>query len=145
MSMKQCLTVVGAAGLALLVAGSSAEPPQFATRAERPLTAMTAATSAPHGSLVLFKNSGCRDDLAVISIEEYESNTFHALPDDAKDHMSSLRWSLPSGVVVVLYENGADKDDKGVQYPIFGAGEVKSLSEAKLNDEASSWAWYRIY
>ena len=143
--MKRNLTFAGAVGLTLVAVALNAEPPQAATLAPRPLTATPAAVQPPMNSVVLFKNSGCRSDVGVIDIAGHESGSFHELPDDAKDEISSMRWNLTPGVVVVLYQNGASTKKKGIQYAIFGNGVDHSLDHSELNDELSSWAWYRIY
>jgi hypothetical protein len=60
---------------------------------------------------------------------------------DPADSMTSLRWNLPPGVLVVLYE---DAEGRGNQMAIWGSGQVNSVSPWKFNDKVSRWAWYYI-
>jgi len=63
------------------------------------------------------------------------------MPDDLKDTVSSLRWNLPPGALVVLYE---DAQLKGEQLAIWGSGEMPELSRWDFNDKASRWAWFNV-
>jgi hypothetical protein len=61
--------------------------------------------------------------------------------EGANDRMTSLRWNLPEGVVVVLYDN---VDGTGRQLAIWGRGEVETITPFNMNDRVSSWASYRL-
>ena len=53
-------------------------------------------------------------------------------------HFSSLRWSLPRGVIVTLYE---EEDSRGRTINLWGSGEIATLSAWKLDNELSGWSW----
>src|SRR5215212_7574693 len=57
------------------------------------------------------------------------------------ENVTSLKWDLPSGVVVVFYENG---DGSGNQFPIWGRGQLESVSKWAFNDKVSRWARYPV-
>lgn len=145
MSTPRTLVPLLSAAAAITIAVSlSAEPISSATRAPRPLQTSAAVAQASPNSVALFKDSDCRKDLAAFDITAYDSNTYHKLPKDCADEISSLRWNLPPGVVVTFYENGVSADNKGMNYSVFGDGELESLDKAELNDKLSCWAWYKI-
>src|SRR5438876_9367231 len=57
------------------------------------------------------------------------------------DNMTSLKWDLPPGVVVIFYTNA---DGTGTQFPIWGRGQLDSVSKWAFNDKVSRWAWYSV-
>src|SRR5688500_18773588 len=57
------------------------------------------------------------------------------------DSMTSLKWDLPPGVVVVFYENA---DASGDMFTIWGRGQIDSVSLWAFNDKVSRWAWYHV-
>lgn len=59
----------------------------------------------------------------------------------ASDSMSSLKWNLPPGVAVVLYQ---DAGPGGRQALIWGQGQAASLRDWAFNNRVSRWAWYNV-
>jgi hypothetical protein len=59
-----------------------------------------------------------------------------------EDNISSIRWKIPPGLVVVLYEH--ESGAPGKQFIMFGTGQVANLKDHGFNDSASSWAIYRL-
>jgi hypothetical protein len=67
--------------------------------------------------------------------------TLSELPTGLPDAMSSLRWNLPRGVIVVFYENSSAR---GEQLIVWGTGQVAELKKWEFNDKASRWAWFDV-
>ena len=65
---------------------------------------------------------------------------YHAV-GSVNDQLTSLRWNVPEGVLVVFYDN---IDGTGRQFTIWNKGEVPTVSPWNFNDRASSFAWYRL-
>lgn len=138
------LAMAGLAGMSVVAASLWAEPVESAAVALRPLDTQASAAQASPSVVALYKNSRCRKEIGVLDLNEHESNTYHRLPKGCSDEISSLRWNLPPGVVVVFFENGATSTNKGIQYAIFGNGEDLDFDSGNINDELSSWVWYKI-
>ena len=73
--------------------------------------------------------------------KSFTAGALNELPQGLKDGLTSLRWNLPPGVVVVLYE---DAEGKGEQLILWGKGQVPSVAKWDFNDKASRWAWYNV-
>lgn len=104
----------------------------------------TADTTSPvaEDTMELFKDRNFKNDMQKVGpATEMQPGQLQKLPNFLADHLTSLRWNLPPGVVVVFYE---DNDGKGRQAAVWGKGEVSSVSEWKFNDKASRWAWYFV-
>ena len=54
------------------------------------------------------------------------------------DSLTSMKWNLPAGVVVTLYE---DADGKKDRVSIWGSGQIDSLDVWDFNDKVSRWSW----
>lgn len=63
------------------------------------------------------------------------------LPRGLNDSASSLRWNLPPGLLVVLYEDAAGK---GEQLLLWGHGQMPDLHANDFDNKASRWAWYDV-
>jgi hypothetical protein len=63
------------------------------------------------------------------------------VPGDLNDKVSSIRWSLPPGGIVVFYK---DPDLLGEQLVLWGSGQVADLGKWDFNDKASRWAWFNV-
>jgi hypothetical protein len=57
------------------------------------------------------------------------------------DSLTSVQWSLPVGVIVLMYE---DADGKKDRVAIWGKGQVDDLDIWDFNDKASRWSWAYI-
>ena len=94
-----------------------------------------------------FKKGVFFDDVQVYSVTlEYRADHLYGGPETRegdlgkmRDSMSSLKWNLPAGVVVVLYE---DKDGKGEQFVIWGSGERSSVGS--FDNKLNRWAWFYV-
>ena len=103
----------------------------------------TEALTAPvaEGSLYFFRDSNFRGNATQVPVlTDAMPGQIQPLGDPA-DSMTSLRWNLPPGVLVVLYE---DAEGRGNQMAVWGSGQVNSVSPWKFNDRVSRWAWYYI-
>ncbi len=94
-------------------------------------------------SIHMFADSGFAGTKAMLSGVDttIPPGYLNELPKGLPDAMSSLRWNLPRGVVVVLYENS---DARGEQLILWGTGEVADLKKWEFNDKASRWAWFDV-
>ena len=107
---------------------------------ERPLYANPTG-DIPMGVVQAFKDRGFMDTLTTLGpVRDTPMGVRHRL-GDARDSVSSLRWNLPPGVLVVLYE---DAGGYGRQLALWGKGQYETVSEWDFNDKASRWAWYDI-
>lgn len=110
------------------------------SQASRPLGAMPTGNLLP-ATLELYRKSDFQGTLTTIGpVNQFPAGALHRT-GAAADEMTSLRWNLPPGVVVVLYE---DAEGKGRQLTLFGSGQYASVSPWKFNDKVSRWAWYEI-
>jgi hypothetical protein len=107
---------------------------------ERPLYANPTG-DIPMGVVQAFKDRGFMDTLTTLGpVRQSAMGVRHRL-GGAADSVSSLRWNLPPGVLVVLYE---DAGGYGRQLALWGKGQYETVSEWDFNDKASRWAWYDI-
>jgi hypothetical protein len=96
--------------------------------------------SVPQNSIYLFENRDFGGK--VTRIENVTSQPPGVTEKPGRvDDMTSLKWDLPAGVLVVFYENG---DGTGNQFPIWGRGQLESVSKWAFNDKVSRWAWYSV-
>jgi hypothetical protein len=108
--------------------------------AARPIGADELTATVPLSTLQMYQDAGFKDDMrAIDAVTSHAPGTAAKLDEPINDSLTSLRWNLPPGVVVVMYE---DATGKGEQLALWGSGEVRTLSRYDFNDKASSWAWY---
>jgi hypothetical protein len=62
-------------------------------------------------------------------------------PDGPLDALHSLQWSLPHGVLVVLYEN---PDLTGRQLAVWGKGELRATRHWGSDGTVAGWAWFHV-
>ncbi len=94
------------------------------------------------GSLQLWEDTDYRDDiLPITDVTSFATGEFHRVPKDLRRKMSSLRWSLPPGVIVVFAEN---KNGTGKRITVWDKGQIPKLLHLDFNDEVSSWAWFSV-
>jgi hypothetical protein len=80
-----------------------------------------------------------RDDMQQVSpVTGQTPNARHELPANMRDKLTSMRWNLPDGVLVMLYQ---DANGKKQQIGLWGQGQVKDLDLFDFNDKASRWSW----
>lgn len=95
----------------------------------------------PENGCVVFKDANFASDSNTIpNVTEKTKAAAHVIPGE-NDTMTSLKWNLPEGVIVVFYKDG---DAKSRQYMVFGKGQDPDLSDNDFQDMASSWVWYRV-
>ncbi|HEV8606683.1 MAG TPA: hypothetical protein VGQ99_15010 [Tepidisphaeraceae bacterium] len=107
----------------------------------RPPGASEVDGALPQNAIYMFEN---RDFKGKVSRIENITSQPPGLTDRVgarSDDMTSLEWDLPAGIVVVFYENA---DGTGNQFPIWGRGQLDSVSKWAFNDKVSRWAWYSV-
>jgi hypothetical protein len=108
--------------------------------ADRPLGATPTGPVAP-GAIELFRDTDFKGPMTTVGpIRSSSANDFHQV-GAASNSMSSLRWNLPPGVVVILYE---DAQGRGRQIPLWGSGEFSTVTPWNFNDSVSRWAWFDV-
>jgi len=100
-----------------------------------------AATSIPTDTIELFSDRDLKGELTTIHPVSGQAQTDYHSAGTANDKMTSMRWNLPEGIIVVLYDNIGGT---GRQFTIWGKGEVETVTPWNFNDRVSSWAWYRL-
>jgi hypothetical protein len=109
--------------------------------AVRPLMTRACEKRPADNTLQLHKDEAVRDkdeDVMMIeSVTDRPEGELQLVEGPLNDRVSSLRWNLPPGVVVVLYDNA---DGTGRRIPVWGNGEHVKLKA--MNDRISAWAWY---
>jgi hypothetical protein len=100
---------------------------------------LNVALEAP--SIQLFANANFKGTEATLSKLDNINPQGKAndMPKDLNDSVSSLRWSLPRGALVIFYEDAAPK---GEQLVLWGSGQMAELTKWDFNDKASRWAWF---
>jgi hypothetical protein len=71
----------------------------------------------------------------------HQAGTLNELPANFDDSVTSLRWNLAPGMLVVLFE---EPTGKGQQLALWGKGQIPDLGEVDFNETASRWAWYDV-
>lgn len=94
------------------------------------------------GSMTLFNGTDFKGKPTTLNIKGIKPNSLQSLKEtDAYHRMSSIRWSLPTGVVVVFYR---DKERKGDRMTIWGKGDLSQLFDRRFNNDAGYWEWTKI-
>jgi hypothetical protein len=106
---------------------------------DRPASAKPLSATMVDDAIQLFKDKNFGGTMVQVSEvtgkPAWQDQEFHGR---SENKFTSLRWNLPRGVVVSLFENA---DCLGRMICIWGSGEIPSLGAAKLNDRLSCWAW----
>jgi hypothetical protein len=97
-------------------------------------------TNVPADTIELYTDRDLKGRLTTLHPVTGQGMDYQSVKD-ADDRMTSLRWNLPEGVLVVLYDN---VDGTGRQMAIWGKGEMETVSPYNMNDRVSSWASYKI-
>lgn len=133
--LRPSLTRFASCGFAVAVAAlvHAAGPPS-----ERPCGTKPPAASVPEDTLQVFRHKDFGGDLNQLSdVTGKQSWQDHEFLGAAENKASSLRWNLPRGVLVTLFEN---TESLGRQISVWGTGEL-DVRSWKLNDKFSSWSW----
>ena len=119
--------------------GSANDP----TASQVTLTNVVYGWSSPMpNSLQLWQHTDYRGTIApVTGVTGYAPGVYHRIPEGLADKMSSVRWDLPPGVVVVFYQHGTGT---GRQLAVWSRGESPRLSRWDLNDKISRWSWFYV-
>ena len=108
----------------------------------RPPGATEVNGALPQNSIYLFENHNFGGKVTRIeNVTSQPAGAAERVGGTMPDSMTSLKWDLPPGVVVVFYENA---DGTGTQFPIWGRGQLDSVGKWSFNDKVSRWAWYSV-
>lgn len=95
------------------------------------------------GFVEVFENGGYGGRSDYMPLGSYAENAVHPLWGQ-EDRVSSMRWSLPTNVILIFYEHS---DGTGREYTVrhdtnrnSGVSNVGSF----YNDKFSSWSWRRV-
>ncbi|MHC4126818.1 MAG: hypothetical protein ACYS1E_12695 [Planctomycetota bacterium] len=109
----------------------------------RPLMTSESKERLAEDTLELHKDVGVRDKgkdlLRIESVTDKPEGVLQPIPAHLDNKVTSLRWNLPPGRVVVLYDNA---DGTGRRMPLWGDGEVRDLRT--IDNRISAWAWYDV-
>jgi hypothetical protein len=119
---------VGGSGMAASAGGMRA-----------PHGAQPLSTSVPENTIQFFVDKNFENDMKQVSPMTAEKHgELHAVPSHEADRLTSLRWNLPEGVIVMLYQDAGGKKQ---QVAIWGEGQVPDLDIWDFNDKVSRWSW----
>jgi len=122
------------------IGGRAASPQLEAGYSARPLTAMPTGPMQQE-TIELYRDRDFKGTLTTLSpVTQWPVGALQKAKG-ATDKMTSLRWNLPAGVLVILYEDAAGK---GRQLALWGSGQYTSVTPMRFNDKVSDWAWYDI-
>lgn len=131
------LSVVASIVLALSAAAAPLADPATGF-SERPIGTQALGIAMVDDCLQFFRDKKFGGDMTQISeITSQPAWGGHSFETKAK-HFSSMRWSLPRGVVVTLF---AGNDCTGKCMAVWGSGEIAELSKWKMNDDLAGWSW----
>jgi len=125
------------------VAGCVAKPEETTYNGVslRPPGATELNGALPQNAIYLFENRDFQGKVSRIENVTSQPAGFSERVDARADNMTSVKWDLPPGVVVIFYENA---DGTGNQFPIWGRGQLESVSKWAFNDKVSRWAWFSV-
>jgi hypothetical protein len=125
------------------VVGCAAKPEETISNGVslRPPGASEVMGSLPQNSIYMFRDRDFKGDVTRIENITSQPPGLTESVGSRADQMTSLRWDLPAGVVVIFYES---PDGTGDQFPIWGRGQIDSVSKWSFNDKVSRWAWYSV-
>ena len=98
--------------------------------------------SGSPNSVTLFKdNSFGGQSWTITNVTGHPGGVWHKIPAGLHDEVTSLRWNLPHGVIVLMsnHDNGT-----GRLFPVWGNWANANISGWEVNDLLSAWAWYRM-
>jgi hypothetical protein len=102
---------------------------------------VSSTTPVPQSTLQMFKSKNFEANTVTLNPLTQAANTLHTLPEDLPDSLTSLRWNLPPGVVLMFHQ---DADGGKQQVALWGSGEIADLDVWDFNDKASRWAWHYV-
>jgi hypothetical protein len=108
----------------------------------RPPGATEVDGALPQNSIYMFENRAFGGKVTRLeNITSQAPGLTERIGGTMPDSMTSLKWDLPPGVVVIFYQNA---DGTGTQFPIWGRGQLDTVSTWAFNDKVSRWAWYSV-
>jgi len=112
-----------------------------ASGAALPHGAQPIAGTLPEGTLQFFDENDFKNEMQqVTGITSQKAGELHMLPGKMENSVSSMKWSLPEGVIVLLSKN----DDGTETIGLWGKGQVADLGDWDFNNAASRWTWAHI-
>jgi hypothetical protein len=109
----------------------------------RPLMTSESKERLPEDTLEFHKDVGVRDKgkdlLRIESVTDKPQGALQPITEHLDNKVTSLRWNLPPGRVVVLYDKA---DGTGRRMPLWGDGQVSDLRT--IDNRISAWAWYDV-
>ena len=105
-------------------------------KSEQPLHAQECSVTIPMGSIVFFQNSEFGGREEIFKVEGKAPHEMHNISEKMSGSISSLRWNLPEGTIVVLY--GSSTTNPSRQYVIWGEGQDDRLSGHGVNDKLTT-------
>jgi hypothetical protein len=109
----------------------------------RPLMTTQSKDRIAENTLELHKDFGARDKgkdlLRIESVTDKPQGVPQPITGPLDNKVTSLRWNLPPGIVVVLYDKA---DGTGQRMPLWGDGEMSKLRA--IDNRTSAWAWYDL-
>ncbi|MDI1475622.1 hypothetical protein [Polyangium sp. y55x31] len=108
------------------------------------------ATPVPNNTIILYKDDNTNIELEKIDLTQYTLGYVHAL-QESKDEATYVRYNLPKGCVVTLFDNHATLDwpnlkGAGRVLDLIGDGQehAVNLKSCDLNDCASAFLWRNV-
>jgi len=96
------------------------------------------ATVVPDNTLQFFVDKDFRNDMTQVAPISENPGELHRIPSSQADSLTSLRWNLPEGVIVMLYQDAGGSKQ---QVAVWGQGQLADLDAWDFNDKASRWSW----
>lgn len=97
----------------------------------------------PENTLWIYtdKNFSGREAWLAINATSHPAATPHELDRGIKGKVSSIKWNLNDGIVVVFYSSSKGT---GRQLPVWGSGTFGSLRPYDIDGKIDAWAWFRV-
>lgn len=105
-------------------------------KSHQPLHAQECSVSIPSGSIVFYKDTDFEGSEEIFKIEGKVEHEMHDIGGKLSGSISSLRWNLPEGTIVVLYGSSAKNPSR--QYVIWGEGQDDRLTGHGVNDKLTT-------
>lgn len=95
----------------------------------------------PDGSFIMFDDQMFKgNEQRVSGITGQKAGDWVKFPTEGENELSSVRWSLPEGTIVILSAEDAGNDN----IVLFGEGQYSDLGSVDFDNQASRWSWAHI-
>lgn len=123
-----------------------AERPQTGGAAghmDTPKYAQPLAGNVPANTIQVFADNEFKGDTTNLEnvTKSHAAGTLNEFPADYDNAITSLRWHLTPGTLVVLFDDAAGK---GPQLALWGKGQIPDLGKVDFNEKATRWASYDV-